>query len=118
MTATLISGLWWSCTSYYGIAINIAIRPITLALIVFFLWPDLRAVQKCILLLASLFIANIISNVVYGFQTEWWYITRDGETQLWIAFSFTIQTAVSMVTMVLMDFTLKKILNKSMDKYF
>ncbi len=114
LAVTVLSGLWWSCASYYGIAINIAIRPVALALLVFFLWPDMRTMRKCIPLIVSLFIANVLSNVVYGFQTEWWYITGDGETQLWIAFSFAIQTVVSLVTLFVMDFTLRRMLNKAL----
>ena len=109
---TLLSGLWWSCASYYGIAFNIAIRPLVLGLLVFVLWPSLGTIKKCVLLIVSLFVANVLSAVVYGLQTKFSYITRDGETQIWIATSFGIQIVVSLLVLLAMDFTLRMMLSQ------
>ncbi len=112
VTAALVSGLAWDCGSDIGLLFNIAGRPIALALLCIFIWPDAPLKASVPVLLTAILLADVISSLTYALQTDPKYVVADGETQLWIVISFAIQCIVALIVLFFIKRIKAKMLNR------
>ena len=92
LSAVLLS-MFWSIGTIYGIVIIFLIRPLILGAVFASVWKTKQRIIRMTLSLIGVVLCISLSSILYEFQTEWWYVLEDNETQAALML-VTIWTAV------------------------
>jgi hypothetical protein len=101
--SALFLSMFWSIGTIYGIVIVFLIRPLILAATFATFWKTKKRMKRMTYSLIGVVLCIALSSMTYGFQTEWWYVLEDSETQgaifliaIWTAFLTVISTELAL----------------------